>query len=154
MREVDDKGHPYPVIRMTAQRRAIAKAVEAMPGAFTADDLLMRLSSSRSARATETETPSAGRSSVATIYRTLSAMEASSYVERVGERDGRALFALCGAADHHHHIVCDGCGRIAHAECPVVSVPQSSRTDGFVVTRHEVTLYGLCPDCRRPAEDG
>ena len=74
-------------------------------------------------------------------------MEAAGYVERVGARGSSALYARCGTRSHHHHIVCDGCGRVAHAECPVAVDMPSKRADGFVVTRHEVTLYGLCPTC-------
>ena len=81
------------------------------------------------------------------MYRAVAAMEAAGYVERVGSRGGSALYARCGTRSHHHHIVCDGCGRVAHAECPVAVDAPSPRADGFVVTRHEVTLYGLCPTC-------
>jgi Fe2+ or Zn2+ uptake regulation protein len=74
-------------------------------------------------------------------------MEESGHIERVGTRDGSALYARCSTMSHHHHIVCDGCGRVAHAECPVVFEDSDARPDGFVITRHEVTLYGLCPSC-------
>jgi Fe2+ or Zn2+ uptake regulation protein len=58
---------------------------------------------------------------------------------------------------HHHHVVCTGCGATATAPCPVddaglaASVPA-----GFVVTSHEVRLYGLCAACgdRERAADG
>jgi Fe2+ or Zn2+ uptake regulation protein len=75
-------------------------------------------------------------------------MEASGWLERVGARGGSALFARCTAGSHHHHhLICDGCGRVASTECPVTSAALRGDSGGFVVTRHEVTLYGLCPDC-------
>jgi Fe2+ or Zn2+ uptake regulation protein len=117
---------------------------EEMPGAFTVDEL------SIAARA---HGASAG---TATVYRAVAAMEASGWLERVGERNGSALFARCGAGGHHHHhVICDGCGRVAATDCPVAEqVASSAQSDGFVITRHEVTLYGLCSQCARSAEDG
>jgi Fur family ferric uptake transcriptional regulator len=128
--------------RMSAQRRLLSATAEEMPGAFTIEEL----SSAAVARGASAGT--------ATVYRAVAAMEASGWLERVGERDGSALFARCGAGSHHHHhVVCDGCGRIAATECPVAEqVIASAQTNGFVVTRHEVTLYGLCPDCARSGE--
>lgn len=126
--------------RVTEQRRVIAGMVTAMPRAFTVEDL---------ADAVRRSDPACG--AIATVYRAVSAMEASGFIERVGTRDGAALFVRCEANAHHHHVVCDGCGRIAHADCPLDVA--TTTADGFVVTRHEVTLYGLCPACaieRRP----
>jgi len=108
-----------------------------LSGAFTTDEL---------AGAARANDPGAG--ATATVYRSVAAMERSGFLERVGERDGAALYARCDASSHHHHIVCDGCGRTAHAECPIEPhVATEPRDDGFVITRHEVVLYGLCPEC-------
>lgn len=109
-----------------------------MPGAFTAEDLARR------ARVVD-----ATAGATATVYRALAAMERSGYIERVGQRDASALYARCGAgAHHHHHIVCDGCGRVAQATCPLDTGELArAGTSGFTIRRHEITLYGLCPDC-------
>jgi len=125
----------YGTGRLTAPRAAIARAVGVLD-AFTVEEL---------AAVVRHRSPEAG--ATATVYRAVAAMEDSGYIERVGARDGRALYARCATPSHHHHIVCDGCGRVAHADCPVVPTLEAERADGFVVTRHEVTLYGLCPAC-------
>ena len=122
--------------RLTKPRATIAAAADAMQGAFTVDEL---------ADTVRTADPSAG--ATATVYRAVAAMEQAGFVERVGTREGSALYARCGAHAHHHHIVCDGCGRIAQTECPVETQVAAERADGFVITRHEVTLYGMCPAC-------
>lgn len=122
--------------RLTAPRAAIARAVERLTGAFTVEEL---------ASAVRQEDPRAG--ATATVYRAVAAMERAGYIERVGSRAGSALYARCTTSTHHHHIVCDGCGRLAYADCPVLLSEPGPRADGFVVTRHEVTLYGLCPAC-------
>ena len=121
--------------RVSPQRRAIVSAVEELAGAFTVEEL---------ARATHARHASIG---TATVYRAVAALEASGWLERVGERDGSALFARCNAGGHHHHhVVCEQCGRVEVTDCPVV-IAAAANPDGFRITRHEVTLYGLCPAC-------
>lgn len=121
--------------RVTAQRATIAQAACEMPGAFTVEAL------AAAARGADTSI------GVATVYRAVSAMEATGWLERVGERAGSVLYARCAAGDHHHHhVVCTSCGRVEPAECPL-RLDQAQAPGGFVVTSHEVTLYGLCPAC-------
>ncbi len=129
---------PFGGARTTAPRRVIAATTERLPGAFTVEEL---------AREVRRGHPSAG--ATATVYRAVAAMEASGYIERVGSRDGAALYLRCSAGHHHHHIVCDGCGRTQAAECPLEVSHDTPTAGGFVVTRHEVTLYGLCPECAK-----
>jgi Fur family transcriptional regulator, ferric uptake regulator len=137
----DRSPSPYGSGRVTPQRRLIAETASRMPGAFSIDEL---------AAAVKTDDDATG---VATVYRAVSALLTSGWLERVGERDGSALFARCHAgAAHHHHVVCDGCGRVEATPCPVVAESRATESSasgagGFVITRHEVTLYGLCPDC-------
>lgn len=126
----------YPACRLTPQRREIAEAVGRMPGAFSAADLAACLREG-----------GAG-TGLATVYRALSALEASGWVARAGERDGAVLFAHCGVGDHHHHLVCTGCGRVEHAPCVIEeALCDVARATGFVITDHDVTLYGLCAAC-------
>jgi Fur family ferric uptake transcriptional regulator len=128
--------------RMTAQRATIVDAAAEMGTAFTVDDLAI---------AARRRDASVG---LATVYRAVSAMEESGWLERVGERAGSALYARCAASGHHHHLICTTCGRMEPAECPLGGIVSSSPTaSGFVVTDHRVTLYGLCPDCVAGRED-
>jgi len=135
----DEVRAAYGGARLTEPRRAIAKEVADRSGAFTIDEL---------AESVRRSNPAAG--ATATVYRAIAAMEAAGFVERVGSRAGSVLFTRCNTHAHHHHIVCDGCGRIAHADCPVPFESAPARDDGFIITRHEVTLYGLCPSCAGP----
>jgi Fur family transcriptional regulator, ferric uptake regulator len=131
-----DSENPYGVARLTPRRRLIAETARAIRAAFTVDDL---------AESVRNEQPDTG---LATVYRAVAALEASGWLERVGDRDGSTLYAHCPRAasgEHHHHVVCDVCGRTAPTACPLPLASQAP--EGFVVTRHEVTLYGLCADC-------
>jgi Fur family ferric uptake transcriptional regulator len=132
------KRSPYGSARVTAPRKAIARAVDEMRGAFTVEEL---------AAVAKRHDATAG--ATATVYRAVAAMEKSGYLERVGSRDGSAFYARCSGGAHHHHIVCEGCGLVAAADCPLEPQLETGAVSGFVVTRHEVTLYGLCPACAK-----
>jgi Fur family transcriptional regulator, ferric uptake regulator len=123
--------------RVTGRRRAIAAAADGLGSAFTVDDLL---------GAVRQHSPGVG---VATVYRAVAAMETAGSIERVGTRDGSALFVRCTREGHHHHLVCTSCGKVTHTECPLPRMETGSRQehDGFTVTSHEITLYGLCRKC-------
>lgn len=127
----------YGDARVTVPRLAVAEAAEAARGAFTVEEL---------AELVRRDHPE--HASPATVYRAVAAMVSAGYLERVGVRAGSGLFARCHAAAHHHHIVCDGCGRTVEADCPLgQAIEGGAATHGFTITRHEVTLYGLCPAC-------
>jgi Fur family transcriptional regulator, ferric uptake regulator len=140
MAVTESASNPYGSLRATPRRRLIAETAATLRGAFSVDDL------ARSVRSRETTV------GVATVYRAVSALVGIGWLERVGERDGRALYARCDAGEHHHHVICDGCGRVEVTTCPVATAVgggagESESAAGFVITRHEVTLYGLCPAC-------
>jgi Fe2+ or Zn2+ uptake regulation protein len=138
-----DHSTPYGGARVSVARKDIAHAVETMGRAFTVEELggmLRRL-----------DTPVA----LATIYRAVAAMESTGALARVGEQDGTALYAACGphwrcarASGHHHHLVCTGCGAVEPVTCPVDgSVVEAAGDLGFVITSHEIRLYGMCGRC-------
>jgi Fe2+ or Zn2+ uptake regulation protein len=130
-----DADAAFGTARVSPQRREIVSAAAEIEGAFTIDDL---------ACAARTRDAGIG---TATVYRAVAALESSGWLERVGERDTSALFACCDAGGHHHHhVVCERCGRVEPTECPV-AIAVDAGPEGFRITRHEVTLYGVCPAC-------
>lgn len=125
--------------RITPQRRLIARTAETMAGAFTVEELATRV---RAADAT---------TGVATVYRAVASLEQTGWIERVGERTGSVLYARCGTQEHHHHLVCTGCGRVEPATCPLeAGLKEAAERAGFLLTDHDVVLYGLCASCRTP----
>jgi Fur family ferric uptake transcriptional regulator len=133
MRTILTSAGPYGDGRSTAQRRLIAEAVP--DRAFTVAEL---------ASAVAARDPDVG---LATVYRSVAAMERSGWLTRVGDSNGTTLYARCHQADHHHHAICTSCGKVEHTPCPVVQRPDASAPSGFRVTSHELTLYGLCDVC-------
>ncbi len=125
--------------RVSAQRATIVDVAESLTCAFTTAELN---------DAVHTRDASIGQ---ATVYRAVAAMEESGWLERVGERSGAALYARCSeGGHHHHHVICTTCGRTETTECPLDLAEAGATAAGFVVTGHEVTLYGLCPECAPP----
>lgn len=91
------------------------------------------------------------RVGLASVYRVLEVLAEKRLVQRVDLGDGVTRFeALRDAVDHHHHIVCDDCGRIEpfadqRLERVLRDVEQSS---GYAVAGHDIVLRGACSACR------
>lgn len=126
----------YGASRVSLARRAITEAVVTISGAFTVEDLHARL------------TGTSDGVGLATVYRAVAAMLDSGFLATVGTRSGVALYARCGGGDHHHHLVCTGCGTVAAVDCPLDARLQAAASrSGYTITGHEVVLYGLCAAC-------
>ena len=91
------------------------------------------------------------RVGLATVYRVLDALVGTRLVQRVDLGDGVARFEpVRDSVEHHHHIVCDDCGRIepfadARLERVLRDVEKSS---GYEVAGHDIVLRGACSACR------
>ena len=87
----------------------------------------------------------------ASIYRVLELLHAHDIVSRVDVGDGIVRYEPADPAgeDHHHHLLCDQCGKLVPFHDPALerSIDQLSSRLGFRTTDHEVTLRGDCPDC-------
>ncbi len=59
--------------------------------------------------------------------------------------------------DHHHHLVCTGCGRIVNyrdfidEEVALLKKTEEglSKKYNFAITNHLIQFYGLCEGCRK-----
>ncbi len=81
-----------------------------------------------------------------TVYRTLELLSGLGVVRRLDLGDG-PRYEL--AEDHHHHLICEGCGSVAEFEqCPLDSRRLSHVWGDFEVTAHSLEVYGKCADCK------
>jgi Fur family ferric uptake transcriptional regulator len=127
----------YGTGRVSAQRAVIADAVLASPGAFTAEELHRSLAER------------AEGVGLATVYRALAAMQSAGSIAHVGARAGSTLLARCERGDHHHHLVCMSCAGVVGIDCPLGEAALAAAAGaGHLVVRHEITIYGVCADCR------
>jgi Fur family transcriptional regulator, ferric uptake regulator len=93
-----------------------------------------------------------------TVYRTLDLLDRAGLVRRVHTGDGQVRFEYKRGreSDHHHHLICSGCGKILNyrdfekEELELVRKTEDilARKYGFLIRDHNIEFLGLCPDCR------
>ncbi|MHB8657187.1 MAG: Fur family transcriptional regulator [Solirubrobacteraceae bacterium] len=86
----------------------------------------------------------------ASIYRVLDLLVEHGLAERVEVGDGQARFERIVPGDHHHHhLVCDACGRLVAFDDPALeqAIDDLSQRLGVRVQSHDVLLRGCCPEC-------
>jgi Fur family transcriptional regulator, ferric uptake regulator len=86
----------------------------------------------------------------ATIYRVLELLVEHGLVERVEVGDGQARFERSHpGGEHHHHLVCEQCGRLVAFDDPGLeqAIDSLSERLGVRIERHDVLLRGECDRC-------
>lgn len=86
---------------------------------------------------------------LATVYRQLGALVASGSADTI-TMGGKQLYRLCRETPrHHHHLVCEECGKTVEIEPPDGQWLRAIADDnGFTVSHHVLEVFGLCPECR------
>ncbi|MFA4944956.1 MAG: transcriptional repressor [Lentisphaeria bacterium] len=120
--------------RQTRQRTAIRNALAAAARPLTPPELLA---------AAQEEAPGVG---IATVYRAIKALLAEGGLVQVALPGEPARYELARRR-HHHHCRCRLCNRVFDMEGTHADV-QSLAPPGFQVEGHDITLTGLCADCR------
>jgi Fur family ferric uptake transcriptional regulator len=91
------------------------------------------------------------RVGIASVYRALESLAGAGLVQRVDLGDGVSRVEPAHAGgEHHHHLVCDDCGKVEPFEDQGLEEALERVTDGrgYVLAAHEVVLRGACEDCR------
>jgi Fur family ferric uptake transcriptional regulator len=85
----------------------------------------------------------------ASVYRTLDQLEGLHLVQKVAIGGDAAGYERIDSDAHHHHLVCEGCGRLApfSSEALEKAIASVSREADFEVAAHDVVLRGTCPNC-------
>ena len=126
--------------RRGGARRAVIDLLGRQACALTAHEIDDRL---------RTEGRAVGRASV---YRALEQLTALHLVARleVGQ-DAARYEPVHPGGEHHHHLVCDRCGRITPFEDRALetAIDRLSHRVRFDVGDHDVVLHGACEKCRR-----
>jgi len=93
-----------------------------------------------------------GTVSTQTIYDVLSTLVDANLARRIAVPNSAARYEL-NTGDNHQHVVCRECGRIHDVDDPGTATPLSAgNKHGFEIDNVEVTYWGLCPNCRTPAQ--
>jgi len=91
------------------------------------------------------------RVGVASVYRALDGLAQLGLVQRVELGDGITRFEPARpGGDHHHHLVCDECGKVEPFEDPMLesAIERVAVGHGYTVAAHDVVVHGACDDCR------
>jgi len=85
----------------------------------------------------------------ASVYRTLDQLEQLHLVQRVEIGGDAAGYERLDADEHHHHLVCEECGRLSPFADDSLeeAIEAVSQTSDFAVTAHDVVLRGTCASC-------
>ena len=85
---------------------------------------------------------------LATIYRTLEKFVTVGILERIDFQEGKFRYEFVHA--HHHHAVCDSCGKVEDVTDAGIEAIEShiKKNSGFLVIKHTVELFGLCHTCQ------
>jgi len=126
-------------LRVTRPRLAVLAEVEQHPHADV--DTIVTAARAR-----------LGSVSTQAVYDVLRSLASAGLVRRIEPAGSPARFES-RVGDNHHHVVCRACGAVADVDCATGAAPclDASNDAGFVIDEAEVTYWGLCPACQRPA---
>ncbi|WP_128837115.1 Fur family transcriptional regulator [Streptococcus sp. DD11] len=87
--------------------------------------------------------------SLATVYNNLKVLMEEGFVSEIKvPNDMTTYFDFMG--HQHLNVICEKCGRIADMDIdiPDVKLEAESQT-GYHITKSQMTVYGLCPQCQK-----
>jgi Fur family transcriptional regulator, peroxide stress response regulator len=123
--------------RLTPQRIALLRLLAASEGHPSASQLYEQI---------RDQFPT---TSLATVYKTLDVLK---------EIDEVLELRFSGADNHydgnkpypHPHLICIRCQKILDLEVSLAQslIQEVAQSSGYRIVRHQLDLYGLCPDCQ------
>lgn len=119
-------------MRMTEQRRVIARVLEASDDHPDVEELYRRSSAVDA------------RISISTVYRTVKLFEDAGIIERHDFRDGRSRYETV-PDEHHDHLIDLKSGEVIEFHSPEIEALQEriAREHGFRLVDHRLELYGV-----------
>jgi Fur family transcriptional regulator, peroxide stress response regulator len=87
--------------------------------------------------------------SFATVYNSLRYLKNEGLIGEV--RFGADCTRYDRKLNRHDHAICNNCGKLVDLELPIPGglIKEAARRSKFKAGSIEVTLHGLCPECRR-----
>ena len=123
--------------RLTPQRMMILEAVEAADDHISAEEIYTRVCDRYP------------HLNISTVYRTLELLNELGLVTETDMGDGRVRYHSIKKG-HHHHLVCQKCGRIIDLDESVLSPLRDilSREYNFNADLKHLAFFGLCSNCQ------
>ena len=123
--------------RLTPQRVELIRLIAVSEGHPSASDLYNQI---------KIQFPTM---SLATVYKTLDLLKDLGEVLEIGLRDDNHYDG--NRPQPHPHLICMKCGKIVDGEVSLdqEAIKKLEKESGYTILRPQVTLYGLCPDCKK-----
>jgi len=84
----------------------------------------------------------------ATVYRILTNFLELGIVNKIQFNEKESRFELADSK-HHHHLVCDECGKIEDIQLPEdILLKEVKKKSDFSVKSHSLEFYGTCKHCQ------
>jgi Fur family ferric uptake transcriptional regulator len=136
----------------TSARSALSEAGHRTGGAREAVvGLLARQSCCLSAQEISDELRDSGTDiGLASVYRALDLLHGMGLIQRVEIGDGGSRFEpVLPGGEHHHHAVCDTCGRVTRFEDDRLEqqLEQLAGRLRHSMSGHDLVIHGECPRC-------
>lgn len=87
---------------------------------------------------------------LATVYRVLTQFEEAGLIKKHNFEGDYSVFEIDQGL-HHDHLVCVECGYVEEFVDENIEERQENIASqaGFIITDHNLTIYGICKNCRR-----
>ncbi len=124
--------------KITPQRRAVLSTIVGNRDHLTPADIHEKVSQ---------QYPGIG---LVTIYRTLDILDKLGLICEVHSGGSCKSYLLRRPSQHHHHLVCSGCGTVADfTECDLSKLAERlSNETGFEIDGHILEFSGRCVNCQ------
>lgn len=130
----DSENRPKLRVRMTKQKKWILEGLCHHPQ--SAEELFIKLKKA------------GHKLDITTIYRNLETLVNGNVLSMTRFADGVARYELYEDSKHHHHAVCDSCGKIIDIEFDEkLLIHQVNKQTNFRIDRHILEFFGRCSDC-------
>ncbi len=125
--------------KLTPQRRAVIKAIAGTREHMTPAELHEKV---------RRENPGIG---LVTVYRTMELLADIGLICELHSGNNCRSYLLRRPAEHHHHLICSGCGQVVDfTGCDLSDIERRlSRDTGFEMESHLLEFLGRCPACQK-----
>ncbi len=129
---------------MTKQRHKIIEILKESSKPLTAEEIYLEAKKEFEAIA------------LTTVYRNLEALIGNHLAQRLMFSDGTARYEYqADEHGHNHFMTCNLCHKsVPLRRCPLEKLSEGIQTEtGFIVTGHNIEIYGYCNDCAKKMAD-
>ncbi|MFC1901233.1 Fur family transcriptional regulator [Chloroflexota bacterium] len=125
-------------LRSTNQRALILDIIRQGDGHLDADEVFRRARIKQS------------RISLSTVYRTLQKLKQLGLVEELHFDETHHHYEIKSPTEHHH-LVCQGCGRVIEFEYPLSRIVKRDVPEAkdFEITHSAIQITGYCTACQK-----